>query len=170
MKHVFGHADVFETRRAEEGDIDALIMLRRLLLSDGDTHYAVKTAVEDATWQQNYQSWLAKHIRACTEHICVVVTREISGRVVACATGIIDDRAPMPGCMNGMMGWVQSVVVAPEFRKQGFGRRTMNFLIHWFDLHQVGKIALQTTADAHPLYEQLKFSSTGEDLLIRSNK
>jgi GNAT superfamily N-acetyltransferase len=162
-----GDANAVEVRRADVDDIEALVGLRRHLLSNGAGHYAARSATEDQQWQSAYRLWLDKHLRGGARRMCVAVASDPAGSIVACAIGIIDERAPMVGCLNGSMGWVQSVVVAPDWRRKGVGARTMKFLLEWFEQNEIGKIALQTTPAARGLYQQLAFHSSGEDLLIR---
>lgn len=161
------NANAVVVRRANLKDIGALVLLRRHLLSTGSGHYAAHSDDEDLQWQHAYRAWLRRHIEEGTQRICVAVASDSAGEIVAGATGIIDDRAPMNGCLNGLMGWVQSVVVLPQRRRTGLGTDMLNFLLRWFEDNQVGKIALQTTPQARTLYQQLAFRPSGEDLLIR---
>lgn len=73
----------------------------------------------------------------------------------------------MKGILNGRSGWVQTVVVDPNWRGQGVGEKVMNYLLSWFQEQEVGKIVLQTTAVAKTLYGKLGFEETGEDLLYK---
>ncbi|WP_246794859.1 GNAT family N-acetyltransferase [Burkholderia perseverans] len=165
----FPVASSFNTTSAELADIDALVSLRKVLLSQGSTHYAATSIDADQAWQTSYRAWLEHHLQLRSPHIRVAVTRDPGRRVVACATGIIDDRAPVIGSLNGRFGWVQSVVVARELRQRGLARQTMEYLLCWFARRHVHRVALQTTPAALGLYRQLGFEPSGEDLLIRSS-
>ncbi|MNV98584.1 putative acetyltransferase [compost metagenome] len=90
-----------------------------------------------------------------------------SGQVLGCATAIINQRAPAPGCLNGLSGWVQSVVVAPQWRNRGIARQLMQHLLRWFAIRGVGSVALQSTEAAGTLYQALGFAVSDERLLIR---
>ena len=87
--------------------------------------------------------------------------------MLGCATAIIDQRAPAPGCLNGLSGWVQSVVVEPQWRNQGIARMLMQQLLRWFTNRGVGSVVLQSTEAAGTLYQALGFEISDERLLIR---
>ncbi|MCY1293384.1 Acetyltransferase (GNAT) family protein [compost metagenome] len=90
-----------------------------------------------------------------------------SGELLGCATGIIDQRAPAPGCLNGLTGWVQAVVVSPHWRNRGIGRQMMQHLLLWFSHRDVETVVLQSTGEAGQLYESLGFRGSNERLLFR---
>lgn len=87
--------------------------------------------------------------------------------VIACAIGIIDQRAPAVDTLNGLSGWVQSVVVSPQWQGNGLAIRLMHNLIFWFNEKDVRTIYLQTTPLAESLYRHLDFEDSGEKLLIK---
>jgi GNAT superfamily N-acetyltransferase len=151
---------------ASVDDIEKLVRLRKLLLSQGNGHYVSTSPEDDNRWQTHYAEWLAKHIEAGTEYIRIAVAKNPDDEITGCAIGIIDDRAPVPGCLNGRLGWVQTVIVEPSARHQGIALQMMRFLLHWFNAQAVGKVALQTTPVARQLYRRLGFRTSGEDLLI----
>ncbi|MCY1446672.1 Acetyltransferase (GNAT) family protein [compost metagenome] len=90
-----------------------------------------------------------------------------SGQLLGCATAIIDQRAPIPGCLNGLSGWVQSVVVEPQWRNRGIARQLMQQLLRWFANRGVGPVVLHSTEAAGTLYQTLGFATSDERLLIR---
>lgn len=151
---------------AESQDIEGIIRLRRLLLSQGSAHYVAASADDDAIWQEYYRRWLYDKLSNQQLNIKIYVIRDLQHQVIGCATGIIDDRAPTIGILNGLQGWVQSVVIDPKWRRKGLATRLMQSLYLWFQEQQVGKIALQATPEAEEMYLTLGFSKTGEDLFI----
>lgn len=153
---------------ASREDIEGLIRLRKLLLNNGDTHYAATTTEEDLAWQWNYQKWLIQKLDDPAGNVKIVVVHDEQKNVIACATGILDERAPMPGILNGIQGWVQSVVVAPEWRGKGLATLMLNQLFIWFSTRNAGKVVLQTTPAGEALYKNLGFKNSGEDLLIKT--
>lgn len=154
-------------RKAKESDIERLIELRKHLLSGGEGHYAAQSPEEEAAWQNSYREWLRKNIRDNPDVLIAVAALGERDEIVACAIGIIDERAPMKGILNGRSGWIQSVVVDFQWRRQGVAEQVMEYVLAWFRKREVGKIVLQTTAAAKPLYEKLGFEATGEDLLYK---
>lgn len=151
---------------AELRDIEGLIRLRRLLLSQGSAHYVAASADDDAIWQEYYRCWLTDKLSNKQSNIKIYIIRDFQQQVIGCATGIIDERAPAIGILNGLQGWVQSVVIDPKWRRKGLAKQLMHALYLWFQEQQVGKIALQTTPDAEQMYLTIGFSKTGEDLFI----
>ncbi|MDA7028184.1 GNAT family N-acetyltransferase [Bacillus sp. CLL-7-23] len=154
-------------RKAESGDIDRLIDLRKILLSEGEGHYVSKSHEEDLAWQKNYRAWLLKNMNEHDRILVAVANDPDQLKIVACAIGIIDVRAPMKGCLNGKSGWIQTVVVDPEERRKGIAESIMNYCFDWFKRNHVEKIVLQTTPMAKDLYIKLGFENSGEDLLFK---
>ncbi|MBJ6362616.1 GNAT family N-acetyltransferase [Paenibacillus sp. GCM10012307] len=154
-------------RRAEEKDIERLIELRKHLLSGGDGHYAAQSPEEELAWQDSYRRWLHKNLRDNPTVLIAAASSDAADGIVACAIGVIDERAPMKGILNGRSGWIQTVVVDPKWRRQGIAEQVMDYLLSWFREQEVGKIVLQTTIVAKSLYGKLGFEETGEDLLYK---
>ncbi|MEY9093686.1 GNAT family N-acetyltransferase [Paenibacillus sp. RC84] len=154
-------------RRASLEDIGELVELRKILLSRGEGHYVSRSAEEDLAWQSEYRNWLRANLKGNDRILVAAGSLDDEERICACAIGIIDDRAPMKGCLNGKVGWIQTVVVHPDKRRHGLGEGIMNYVLSWFRANEVGKVTLQTTPSAKRLYENLGFSESGEDLLIK---
>lgn len=154
-------------RRATEADIERLIELRKHLLSGGEGHYAAQSPEEENAWQTSYRSWLYENLRDNPRVLVAAAAVEEESDIVACAIGIVDERAPMKGILNGRSGWIQTVVVEPQRRRQGIAEQVMEYVLEWFREQDVGKIVLQTTPDAKRLYRKLGFEETGEDLLYK---
>jgi GNAT superfamily N-acetyltransferase len=154
-------------RRAEEADIEKLIALRKHLLSGGDGHYAAQSPEEEAAWQSSYREWLHQNLRDNPRVLVAAASWDEEGEIIACAIGIIDERAPMIGILNGRSGWIQTVVVDPQWRRHGIAEQVMDYVLAWFREQEVGKIVLQTTSVARHLYGKLGFVDTGEELLYK---
>lgn len=154
-------------RPATVADLASLVELRAHLLDGGAAIYSSKTPEDSARWRTAYRAWLTNRL---SESDCVQILaaeHKESGQVLGCATAIIDQRAPAPGCLNGLSGWVQSVVVEPQWRNQGIARMLMQHLLRWFANRGVGSVVLQSTEAAGTLYQALGFEISDERLLIR---
>lgn len=138
--------------------------MRTFLLSTGDGPYVARDPEEDAAWQHSYRGWLAQVLRRDDNRVHVAVLGPPGG-LAACAIAVIDDRAPTARCLNGRVGWVQTVVVDPALRHQGLGARVMTYALDWLRGNGASSVALQTTADGARLYRRLGFHSSDEDLL-----
>ncbi|MFF5984799.1 GNAT family N-acetyltransferase [Streptomyces olindensis] len=170
-------------RGAVRGDIDELIRLRAHLLDgDGATGlpYAAADAAQRDAWRTAYRSWLADRLpggsddrpavgsapgRAGTGVRIAVV--DGPGRLRACATAVLDQRAPSPACPGGLAGWIQSVVTDPRDRGQGLATAVLDDLTAWLRGRGADEVVLQTTSSAAPFYRRNSFLPTGEDLLHR---
>ncbi|MBV8604794.1 MAG: GNAT family N-acetyltransferase [Pelomonas sp.] len=162
-------AAILSIRRAVRGDVEALLSLRALLLDGGPaSSYASRNAEEGRNWKAAYRHWLRRTLGSDGRaRIVVAVCGEA---VVACATGIVDTRPPAPDCLGDRCGWVQSVVVAAKWRRQGVAERLLRALLQWFETRGVAKVVLESTPVALPLYRKLGFAPSHEPLLIRGRR
>ncbi|MFD3424135.1 GNAT family N-acetyltransferase [Streptomyces decoyicus] len=160
--------DAPHVRSATPDDIDELLRLRAHLLEDAssvDLPYAVTSPHQSASWREAYRGWLGKHL--CEDGPVSVVVVPGTGRLRACATAVIDQRAPSPACLSGRAGWVQSVVTDPRDRGCGLGTAVLHYLTAWLRARGVDEIVLQTTSAAADFYRRAGFLASGEDLLFK---
>jgi len=155
-------------REATLFDIDMLVELRKILLNQGSGHYVAHTLKEKEAWQLSYRRWIIHTLDQLPSDIKVIVACELQLGVVGCAIGIIDKRVPIPSCLNGRIGWIQTVAVLPEHRGQGIAQKLMHFMFSWFKDQDTYKVTLQTTPMAESLYYHLGFKDSGEPLLVKS--
>lgn len=154
-------------RPATLADLTSLVELRAHLLDGTSASYSSNTPEDSAQWRTAYRTWLGSRL---SESDCVQILaaeHKESGKVLGCATAIIDQRAPTPGCLNGLSGWVQSVVVEPQWRNHGIARQLMRHLLRWFSNRGVNPVVLQSTEAAGTLYQTLGFAASDERLMIR---
>ncbi|MFJ7311848.1 GNAT family N-acetyltransferase [Pseudomonas sp. NPDC098747] len=153
-------SDEIVVRPATREHFDAVIELRALLLEGSGASYACTSIEEKKRWRETYATWLNEVLESSSATQLLVA---ISGdQVVGCVTGFIDRRAPGPDCLNGLCGWVQSMVVLPAFRSRGLSRVLMQALMNWFETMQVGKVVLQSTPAAEPLYQRMGYHRSTE--------
>lgn len=158
---------LFTVRNATVADVAMLIELRAHLLDGTAASYSSRTPEGQARWRAAYRSWLSGTLGTSDNvHVLVLEHRDL-GQVLGCAIGIIDVRAPTVATLNGLSGWVQSVVVAPQWRGKGGARLLMQQLLRWFDNREVASVVLQTTPGAEQLYLCLGFEVSTEHLLVR---
>ncbi len=157
----------FNVRSATDLDIPMLIELRAVLLDGTNASYSSRTPAACARWRAAYRAWLNGTLGTNDNVRVLAAEHRDSGQVIGCATGIIDSRAPTAANPNGLSGWVQSVVVAPQFRARGIARQLMTTLLRWFDNRDVRTVVLQTTEDGAQLYSALGFQPSNERLLVR---
>ena len=153
-------------RKAEPEDVASLVELRRYLLDEGSGHYVAHSDGDRRAWRASYRKWLEAHIGQ-SPSVRVAVAARRAGKILGCGVGIIDQRAPMAGCLNGRVGWLQTIVVEPAYRGDGVGKAVVEHLLGWLATNEVGKVALQTTPVAARLYDKLGFVNSGEELLLK---
>ncbi|MGY8817765.1 MAG: N-acetyltransferase family protein [Pseudomonadales bacterium] len=158
---------LFSVRYATADDIGRLIELRAHLLDGTSATYSSRTPEDSARWRTAYKHWLSAHLGVKDGVQVLVAEHQRPKQVVGCAIGVIDLRAPTSANPSGLCGWVQSVVVDPQWRAHGIATHLMDHLLGWFGSRDVGAVALQTTGSASRLYERLGFSPTDECLLLR---
>ncbi|VVO05651.1 hypothetical protein PS718_03026 [Pseudomonas fluorescens] len=156
------HSNEIVVRPATNAHFAAIIELRALLLEGSGASYACTSIEEQQRWREAYEGWLNDELQSSPQIRLLVA---LSGsQVVGCVTGFIDRRAPGPDCLNGSCGWVQSMVVLPAFRSRGLSRVLMRALMSWFETMQVGKVVLQSTAAAEPLYLTMGYHRSTESI------
>lgn len=158
---------LFTVRNATVADVAMLIELRAHLLDGTAASYSSRTPEGQARWRAAYRSWLSGTLGTSDNVHVLVLEHRDSGQVLGCATGIIDARAPTVANLNGLSGWVQSVVVSPPWRGKGGASQLMQQLLRWFDNREVSTVVLQTTPGAEQLYLSLGFEPSIERLLVR---
>lgn len=156
---------IISTREAEKSDVDALIALRSILLDNGNHLYSTDGEDGKNQWRLSFTQWVHEH--ALPSDNIRVLLAETEKSVIGCAIGIIDLRAPTSACKNGISGWVQSVITAPEFRGKGVARKIMVDLVNWFSAKDCACIVLEATPISERLYRNLGFVSNGESLMTK---
>jgi len=147
----------FEIKEATVSDIDSLILLRGELLDNTDEVYSCNDDNDKKAWKLAYRSWIEEKL-GHDNRIVILIAKDVSdGSIIGCITGIIDFRAPSIDCINGLSGWVQSMVVRKINRKQGIATYLFKYLLTWFNANQVKKISLQSTASTEFFYKKLEF-------------
>jgi GNAT superfamily N-acetyltransferase len=168
---VSGRADI-AVRAAVAGDIDELIRLRAHLLEGGAAAglpYAATDAAQSAAWRAAYRSWLSERLGNGPEDTGVrVAVVPGAGRLRACATAVVDRRAPSPACPSGLAGWIQSVVTDPRDRGQGLATAVLEHLLGWLRERGADEVVLRTTPAGASLYLRSGFRPSGEELLFTS--
>ena len=87
-------------RTATVADLASLIELRAHLLDGTSASYSSKTPDDSASWRAAYRSWLSNRLNKGDYVQILAAEHKESGQVLGCATAIIDQRAPSPGCLN----------------------------------------------------------------------
>ncbi|WP_338884339.1 GNAT family N-acetyltransferase [Xenorhabdus sp. TH1] len=162
--------EVVRICKATLADIDSLIRLRSYLLDNAIEIYGSKIPEDQKRWKEAYKSWLTDYLNSDCDVVIFVAVREKDNQLVGCVTGVIDKRAPTIDCINGLCGWIQSMIVQEDMKQKGVATRLMNRLNQWFSEHGVTKLTLQSTCDAEVFYQKLGFHLSNEKTFFLLSK
>lgn len=152
-------------RQAVLEDVSKISNLRMNLINNPKSHYGSNDYKELNAIDESFRFWLKENIDK--EDINIIVSCNDEGTITSMGVGVIDKRAPIRGALNGKVGWVSSLIVPPEFRKNKLGTETLNHLLEWFNKNDVSKITLQSTEDGEEMYKKMGFIKSDESTLIR---
>ncbi|MDE9485445.1 GNAT family N-acetyltransferase [Xenorhabdus bovienii] len=160
------NAKKLSIRKATIQDIEDLIELRKVLLSNGDTHYAAKNEEANLAWQNAYRFWIKQNI-SNTNVLILVGQYGEDKSICSCVIGIIDLRAPIVGALNGRVGWGQSLVVRNDRRGLGIAEAMIDYYHNWFRDQNVHKVVVQSSKMAEEFNRKRGYLQTGEKLLFK---
>lgn len=157
---------IFTTREAVQGDIETLVQLRALLIDNNPAGYGATDPRSQAGWKNAFREWFGERVED-TKMVVLLVEND-AGKAIGTVTGVVDFRPPTPDCINGLSGWVQSLVVDPSWRRRDVSTILMHALLDWFIKKHVKRVVLQSTQAAQKLYENLGFYESDEKTYMRT--
>lgn len=95
-------------------------------------------------WNLDIELFLNLHFNKSYFHAVVV---EIDDVITGMGNVII----------NGNVGWIGNIIVAPEFRKLGIGSKITKFLVEYLKSRNCSHFILIATHEGKKVYERLKF-------------
>lgn len=116
-------------------------MIRRMTAADVPAGMALKAA---AGWNQTEADW--RLLLEQSPDTCWV--EEVEGRVAGSATAV---------CYGRELAWIGMVLVLPDYRRRGIGRRLLLHAIEACDGMRIKRLALDATDMGRPLYRSLGF-------------
>lgn len=152
-------------RKALLNDISNISNLRMNLINNPYSHYGSNDYKELNAIDEAFNSWLKENINK--EDINVILSCNDEGIITSMGIGIIDNRAPIRGAMNGKVGWISSLIVPPEYRNNKLGSETLSHLLEWFEKKEVFKVTLQSTEDGEKMYQRMGFEKIDENTMTR---
>jgi ribosomal protein S18 acetylase RimI-like enzyme len=87
----------------------------------------------------------------------VVDAPDEPGILASCSVGIVQYRLPSPHNPAGNVGHLMSVATDPRFRRQGYGRATVEATVEWLSRRGVDRVDLHASTDGEALYRRLGF-------------
>ena len=100
------------------------------------------------------RKYYARHI-ADGSHIAVVAMAD--GEDAGCGAFCITEELPSPENPSGRCAYLMNIYVRSQFRSRGMGRSIVGWLVAKAREMDCGKIWLETTAVARPLYKSVGF-------------
>ncbi|WBB81606.1 GNAT family N-acetyltransferase [Micromonospora sp. WMMD882] len=151
-----------EVRRAGVGDVDELVRLRRVMLAGMSGREP-----DSGPWEETAVTTLRERLAGPEPSMAayVVDRPDESGRLAACAVGVIERRLGGPDNPRGEIGYVFNVATDPTYRRRGCSRAVLTALLDWFRRRDVTRIDLVATPDGAPLYRELGFQDSPSPML-----
>lgn len=116
-------------------------MIRQMRPEDIGSAMRLKQA---AQWNQTGQDWV--NVMALEPEGCWVWEQD--AQVVGTTTAV---------CYGQELAWIGMVLVLPECRGKGIGRRLMEHALAWLEQRGLQQVKLDATDMGRPLYEKLGF-------------
>ncbi len=137
-------------RQATSDDAYQIARLRQAMWDEMNPQQPSTAAFREATFVYWYQTLEAGQAAGWVA--------EVEGRAVGMALVLLHHHPPRP---NGPIrrGYVTSVYVVPEHRRQGHGRALMEALIAWGREQGLQRLELRSSDDGRELYQAVGFES-----------
>jgi GNAT superfamily N-acetyltransferase len=141
-------------RLATVADVPELVRLRQVMIE------SVRGS-SDGTWQAAAAAILERALSDGTM-AALVVDRPAGDGLAACGVGMLAQRLPSPGCVDGRYGYIQSMCTDERHRRQGLARLVFEGLMGWYADAGVTRVDLHASAMGESLYRSLGFEDPVE--------
>lgn len=142
-----------ESRHAVVADIPELVRLREVMIE------SVRGSAGDS-WQASAAEILERELPAGT--MVAVVVDSPHGGLAACGVGMVAQRLPSPGCIDGRYGYIQSMCTDERHRRQGRARIVFDGLMRWYADQGITCVDLHASKMGEPLYRSVGFADPTE--------
>ena len=112
---------------------------------------------------------LQYYINALKDGTHVAVMADINGVDVGCAAYCLQHEMPSPDNASALCAYIMNVYVRAAYRNHGVATAMLNTLIGEAQKAGCGKIYLETTEQAMPLYSHLGFEPLTDMLKLQKN-
>lgn len=117
--------------------------------------------IENVFGEKPSKRLLVANRRYYREHIAdgshMAVVAEIGDRGVGCGAICLSEELPSPDNPSGRCAYLMNIYVRKEYRRQGIGHAIVGCLVEKAIKNGCGKIWLETTGNARPLYRKIGF-------------
>ena len=143
-----------QTRLATLADVPELVRLRQVMIE------SVQGSSDD-TWQVSCAA-VFEQAMADGSMVAVVVDQPDGSGLSACGVGMLAQRLPSPGCVDGRYGHIQSMCTDESHRRQGLARLVFERLMQWYTDAGISRVDLHSSAMGEPLYRAFGFEDPVE--------
>ncbi|MBH8564394.1 GNAT family N-acetyltransferase [Nostoc sp. CENA67] len=151
---------MFNLRRANLADLEALVNLRLALLREvGD----IQNDTDTAAIAEAIRKYLLDKMPQ-GEFLAWVV--EVENQIVATSGLVLFTRPPYNGNFLGLEAYVMNVYTVPVWRGQGIATALLREIISFVKQTKAKRIWLHASKDGKPLYEKLGFVLTTKEMEI----
>lgn len=138
-------------RNAETSDLEELMRWREVVLKEVFSIPARENIDELlATNREYYHAALENK----THIACFAYTGE---KVVGCGGVCLYQEMPSPDNLTGQCAYLMNIYTIPALRQHGIGKAVVEWLVQEAKHCGAGKIYLEASEKAYPLYKQLEF-------------
>lgn len=116
--------------------------------------------------RRNNEAYYRHHLADGTHTACFAVENE-TGRVVGCGGICYQREMPSPDNPSGANGYLMNIYTLPEKRGEGIGRKIVEYLIDDAKQRGTGKIYLESSGMAKPLYHEIGFADLPNYMKLR---
>jgi GNAT superfamily N-acetyltransferase len=141
-------------RLATLDDVPELIRLRAVMIE------SVRGQTDDS-WQDACAAVLERGV-ADGSLAAVVVDRPAGEGLAACGVGLVGQRLPSPGCVDGRYGYIQSMCTDERHRREGLARAVFDRLMRWYAEAGITRVDLHASRMGERLYRQFGFTDPVE--------
>ncbi|WP_371802573.1 GNAT family N-acetyltransferase [Candidatus Lokiarchaeum ossiferum] len=143
-------------RQCSIADIDSMVKLRRIMFeSMGYSDLKLLNLADEAAIKYLQQS-------IPTGEFIGWIAEDTQKKAIGSGGVVIDKHPPGPNNLSGKKGYIMSVVVVEEFRKQGIAQKIMEIIIQWLKKQNISIANLHATEMGRKLYKKLGFTDGTE--------
>ena len=143
--------------------LDLLMEWRMRVLAEV---FPVHAPEDRSAIRENNEAYYRHHLADGTHTACFAIDDE-TGRIVGCGGICYQREMPSPDNPSGANGYLMNIYTLPENRGEGIGRKVVEYLIDDAKQRGTGKIYLESSDVAKPLYHEIGFADMPNYLKLR---
>ena len=151
-------------RKAEIRELDTLMVWRMRVLREV---FPVSEGEDRKGIEENNKMYYRKHLADDTHTACFAVDED-RDQIIGCGGICYQDEMPSPDNAGGKNGYLMNIYTLPEYRRQGIGRKIVEFLICDARDRGTEKIYLESSDAAKKLYYEIGFSDMQDYMILNT--